>query len=181
MKEASQRSRARWLRVALGVGVVVVAHALGGGSAQAASMGSSVFGTSRIGAAQDASAPGIVLAGLSSQKYPAFFKLSGDGKMLTIGAIALDLHCTSGAEFVVEDAFARVPVHPNGRMRARFSIPSTAGSNGEIVTGTDSFTARVNRKLSALSGSWQLHVSYSFTNGMSDQCGSGPVRFTAPG
>lgn len=181
MKEASQRSRARWLLVALGVGVVVGAHALGGGSAQAASMGASPFGTSRIGAAQDASAPGIVLAGLSSQKYPAFFKLSADGKVLTIGAIALDMHCTSGGEFVVEDAFARVPVHPDGRMRVRVSIPSTAGSNGYTYAGTDSFTARVNGKRSALSGTWQMQLSYAFTNGMSDRCSSGPVRFTATG
>jgi hypothetical protein len=39
--------------------------------------------------------------------------------------------------------------------------------------------ARLNRGHAQLSGVWRLQVNYSFTNGMSDQCDSGPVRFAA--
>src|SRR5262249_44966409 len=89
------------LGVALG-GTLVAAVAVGVGGA----------------AAREAAAPDVTLAGFTSQQYPAFFKLSGSGQMLTLGAIALDMNCTSGDEFVLHDAFGRVRIKPNGRIRA---------------------------------------------------------------
>jgi len=130
-------------------------------------------------AAREAAAPDIVLAGFTSQQYPAFFKIATPGRALTIGAIALDMSCTSGAEFVFHDAFGPVRIKPNGRMRASVVIPPTAESSGQTVSGSDSLRARLGSRHTELSGVWRLQLNYSFTNGMSDRCDSGPVRFVA--
>jgi hypothetical protein len=160
--------RAKRLRMGLALAVVIGAHALDGGQAQAATTDASA-------------APGIVLAGLTSQQYPTFFKISADARTLTLGSIAISMNCTSGDQFVLEDAFARVSIKPNGRLHATFSQPPTAASSGVTYSGTDSLTARLGRRHTQLSGTWRLRVNYTFTNGMSDRCDSGPVRFTATG
>ena len=177
MKGHIQGRRAKWLRLAFAVGVAITAHALNGGSAQAATNDSTPFGGARIAAAGDASAPEtIVLAGFTSQRYPGFFKVSGDGRTLLGGAAAISLKCTSGDIVVVPDAFARVRIHPDGTLHAGYSSP-TIVTNGTTYQGTDSITARLNPKHSQLTGTWQLAVNYGFADGTSDHCASGPVRF----
>lgn len=154
----------KWLRVAFVLSAVIAVHALGG-SAQAAPIG---------GGSQN-----IVLAGFTSQQYPAFFKVSANAKTLTMSGIALNMTCTSGAQFVLQDSFARIKISPSGRLHISVSIPQTAGANGNTYSGTDSLTGRLGTRHTELSGTWHLQVNYSFTNGMSDQCDSGPVRFNA--
>jgi hypothetical protein len=177
MKGRIQGRRAKWLRVAFAVAVGITAHALNGGSAQAATIDSTSFGAARIAAAGDASAPQtIVLAGFTSQRYPGFFKISGDGRMLLGGAIAISMTCTSGDTVVVTDAFARVRIHADGRLHAAYSSP-TFVTNGTTYQGTDAMTATLNPKHSQLTGTWRLAVNYGFADGTSDQCASGPVRF----
>lgn len=172
--------RGRWLRVGLAVAALIVVYALGGGSAQAATIGMGPVRTQRIATARDASTtPGIVLAGFTSQQLPSFFKVAGDGRTLTVAAVALGMTCTSGAQTVLPDSFARVPIKPNGRLHYTVVVPPTAGANGETVSATDSLTARLNGRRSQLSGIWRLRMNFSFTNGMSDRCDSGPVRFSA--
>jgi hypothetical protein len=166
--------RARWIGV--GFAVAIAAQTFGG-IAQAASIDASPTVAARIATAPDL--PGVVLAGFTSQQYPTFFKISGDGRTLTVGAIALQMTCTSGAQFVLEDAFGPVLIGPNGHLRAGISIPPTAGSGGATFSGTDSLTARLGRRRTHVSGTWHLKVNYSYANGMSDACDSGPVRFTA--
>jgi hypothetical protein len=180
MNGRSQGRHARWIRAGLALAVVIAAHAINGGSAEAATSHPTPFGPARIAAVRDASAaPDIVLAAITSQQYPAFFKISANARTLTFGSIALGLNCTSGDQIVLEDGFSRVRISPNGKLHATFSVPPTAASNGVTYSGTDSITARLNHRHTRLSGVWHLSVNYSFTNGMSDQCDSGPVRFTA--
>jgi hypothetical protein len=136
--------------------------------------------TPAIAVARDAPAtPDIVLAGFTSQQYPAFFKVAAGGRVLTRGAIALEMTCTSGAQFVLQDGFGPVRISPSGGFHAAVSIPATAGSSGVTYSGMDSVTARLGRRRTHVSGTWELKVNYSYTNGMSDRCDSGPVRFTA--
>lgn len=179
MTGRSNSHRARWL----GLGLVLAATAvtaLGGGSASGAVVGPAAIGGARIAAARDASAaPGITLAGFTTQQLPSFFKVTGDGRTLSVGAIALGMTCTSGSSFVVQDAFARVRISPTGTLRARFSTPPTAAANGATVSGTDALTARLSRRHTQLSGTWRMVFNYSASNGMSDRCDSGPVRFVA--
>ena len=122
-----------------------------------------------------------VLAGFTSQQYPAFFKIADAGRTLTLGAIALNLSCTSGDQVSLGDAFVRLHISANGKIHGAETQAPTAGTNGETYAWTDSLTARLNRKHTQLSGTWELAVNYSFTNGMSDHCASGPVRFIATG
>lgn len=179
MKGHSQSRRAKWVRAGLVVGALIASHALHDGSAEAATAPQS-HGAARVLAAHDASAaPGVLLATLTSQSLPAWFKISHDGRTLAVAAIAVNMNCTSGAQFVLPDGFVRVAISKNGRLHGTYSQPPTAGSAGETYTWTDSITARLNHRHTQLSGVWHLSVNYSFTNGMSDQCDSGPVRFTA--
>ena len=136
-------------------------------------------GARRVG---QPAAPGLVLAGITSQSLPAWFKVSGDARTLTVAAIAVNLNCTSGAEFVLPDAFVRVAIRQE-RKAARRCVAAAHGGDGPArpTRWTDSVTARLNHRHTQLSGVWHLTVNYSFTNGMSDQCDSGPVRFTATG
>ena len=174
--------RARWVRVGLAVAVVIAAHVIDGGSAEAASIAPKPAATPRVVVAHHASAtPDFVLGAFTSQNYPGFLEISGDGRTLKLGAVSLVMSCTSGAQFVLADVLTRVRIKANGRLHAAHSVPPTAGSNGDTYSATDSLTARLNRRHSLLTGTWRLQVSYSFTNGMSDQCDSGPVRFTATG
>jgi hypothetical protein len=182
MTGQSRGTRAKWLRVAFVVTIAIAAHALNGGSAQAATIDLQPAGSARIAAAADAAPTSdIVLAGFTSQQYPMFFKVSADGRILTVGAIALEMTCTSGSQFVLEDGFGPVRISPNGKLHAATVIPPTAGSSGATLSGTDSLTARLGHRRARVSGTWHLMLNYSFTNGMSDQCDSGPVRFTATG
>lgn len=160
--------RRKWLRAALVVTVVVASRALGAGSAEAASIDRP--------AADAAGGKTIVLAGFTSQHYPVFFKISGDGKMLLGGGIGISMTCTSGASLVVPDVFARVPVHPDGRLHAAYSSP-TIVTNGTTTQGTDALSARLSPKRSQLTGTWHLAVNYGFADGTSDHCDSGPVHF----
>ncbi len=168
MNGQNRGSWAKRLRIGLALVVVIGAHALNGGQADAATIDAPVTS-------------GIVLAGVTSQQYPAFFKISADARTLTLGSIAISMNCTSGDQFVLGDGFSRVRISPSGKLHATLSIPPTAGSSGASYSGTDSLTAHLGRRHSQLSGMWRLHVNYTFTNGMSDQCDSGPVRFTATG
>ena len=185
MNGQSRGRRANWARAGLALAVVIGAHMLNGGQADAATIDARPFGTAAVAAAHDASAtpaaPGLVLAGITSQSLPAWFKVSGDARTLTVAAIAVNLNCTSGVQFVLPDAFVRVAISKSGRLHGTYSQPPTAGSAGETYTWTDSITARLNHRHTQLSGVWHLSVNYSFTNGMSDECDSGPVRFTATG
>ncbi len=133
-----------------------------------------------VAVASDAPAtPSIVLAGFTSQQYPTFFKIAAAGRSVTLGAVALEMTCTSGAQFVLPDGFGPVRISPSGAFHADVSIPPTAGSSGVTYSGMDSVTARLGRRHTHVSGTWELKVNYSYTNGMSDRCDSGPVRFTA--
>ena len=49
---------------------------------------------------------------------------------------------------------------------------------GGTYSGTDSMSARLNRERTRITGVWRLQLSYTFADGTTDQCDSGPVRFT---
>ncbi|HYB26273.1 MAG TPA: hypothetical protein VEF89_06650 [Solirubrobacteraceae bacterium] len=169
--KGNRKRRSVWLRLAFAIVWAIAAHALGG-SAQAATMTTASDATGQ---------PATVLAGFTSQNYPAFFKLSADGRRMTVGGIALGMTCTSGNQFVLQDAFLGVRINANGRIRGSYTQAPTSGQDGATVSATDSLTARVNRSRTQLSGVWHLDVHYAFSDGTSDDCDSGPVRFTATG
>ena len=155
--------RGKWLRMAVVLTVVVVMYAIGGGWAQAA--------------AAPASAADV-FGGFTSQRLPAFFKISADDRVLMASGIALRLKCTSGVILVVPDAFDHVPIAANGTLHTTFTSPTTI-QNGVTTNGTDTLKASLGAGRSTLTGTWRLQVELSAANGQSMKCDSGPVRFTA--
>jgi hypothetical protein len=121
--------------------------------------------------------PETVLAGGTSQGLPSFFKITTNGRTVNIGAIALQMSCASGASFAAPDTVGHIHIGPNGNLHSDVNIPPTSLSGGGTYSGTDVMTAFTNRKRSRVVGVWQLSLSYTFTDGTSDHCNSGPVRF----
>ena len=156
--------RRTWLRAGLVVAAAVALHGFGG-SAQAAAGGGSTGGD-------------IVLAGFTSQHFPVFFKVSSDGKTVLADGIAISMTCASGATLVWHDTFGRVPIHRNGRLHASFASP-TILQNGTASSARDALSGRLSPRHSQLTGTWQLAAKFSFSDGTSDQCDSGPVSFSA--
>jgi hypothetical protein len=150
----------RWLRLALASGLTVGVLALYTVPAQAAPAGSATD-----------------LVGVTTQSYPSFFKISPSGKTAQVGVIALGMTCTSGATFATPDQFSHIRIGPNGNLHAAFSLPPTAMSGGGTFSGTDSMIAKLNRNRSQVRGVWELELSYTFADGTTDHCDSGPVRF----
>ena len=163
---ASNRSghSGRWLRLALASGLAIGALGLQSVPAEAAP-----------------SAPNTVFAGLSSQQLPSFFEITNNGRMLKLGAIAFGMTCTSGDEFVWSDRDVKVPISRTGKLRAHFAQPPTLVSSGVTVGGTDTLDATLNRRHTMLTGTWRLVQTYISSTGQTDQCDSGPVRFTDVG
>jgi hypothetical protein len=161
MNVRSRAGHARWwLRLALASGLTVGVFALHSLPADAAPSGSQT-----------------VLAGLSSQGYPSFFEISSNARTLRLGAIALDIKCTSGTEFVLEDQDVRIPITRSGKLRADFAQAPTPVSGGSTVGGVDSLNATLNRQDTKLTGTWRLQQTIISASGQTDQCDSGLVQF----
>jgi hypothetical protein len=170
MKGSSRRRRSIWLRLAVALALSIAAHALGGSSANAAT----------IASAGDApTPPAIVLAGFTSQNYPVFFKVADDARKVTVAGIALEMTCTSGTQLVTQDAFVNLRIGPDGKLHGSYVQAPTSGSDGATISATDFLSGVLNRRRTQLSGTWQLRAHYTFIDGTSDACDSGPVRFTA--
>jgi hypothetical protein len=117
------------------------------------------------------------LTGLTSQGFPSYFRISPNGKMIDNGQIALGMSCISGAQVTLPDFVSHLRIGPSGRVHIAVNVPPTSLSGGGTYSGTDSVFATVNRKRSQVAGVWRLQLSYTFTDGTTDQCDSGPVRF----
>ena len=165
MNARSRTGHARWwLRFATATGLTVgalVTPALGTVPAEAAPVGQST-----------------VLAGVTTQSFPSYFRISANGKTVRASVIALGLTCASGATFAIADEFTRVRIGPTGHLAAEVSLPPTAISGGGTYSGTDSMTAKLNRQRTQVTGVWELQLFYTFADGTTDQCDSGPVQFT---
>jgi len=121
--------------------------------------------------------PPTVLAGQTTQGFPSYFKISPNGRMLETGQTALMMNCSSGAMFALPTFVSHIRIGASGRTRTAGQIPPGTLSGGGIYTGTESMSAKLNRVRTEIAGVWRLRMSYTFTDGTSDQCDSGPVRF----
>jgi hypothetical protein len=166
MKGRTRRRRSIWLRLSFAVAMSIALHALGG-SAKAATVGDS------------SAAPGVVLAGFTSQQYPVFFRISANNRVLLASGIAISAACTDGSNYVVPDLALRVPIGADGRLHRLVITPPTAGPNGGTYSGSDMLTGMLGLAHSRLTGTWRLRVQVTEPGGESLECDSGPVRFSA--
>jgi hypothetical protein len=98
---------------------------------------------------------------------------------VTVAATGLDMTCTSGQQFPIEDAWTLLNVARNGRVHATEKIPPSSGQTISLTGGSHSLTGKLNRKRSTFRGVWQMDLTYKTSDGQTDQCHSGRVAVTA--
>ncbi len=120
----------------------------------------------------------LVFTGKVETGGPVAFRVSRNGRALKRATATLDLECSDGGGFSVDDEWTRVRVHPGGRMSASFSDSS---SDAEYAYDySSSLRARMNRRRLKITGTWQLSITMrDLATGETVSCDSGPARFTA--
>ena len=163
MNARSRAGHARWwLRLALASGLTVGAFALHSLPADAAPSGRQT-----------------VLAGLTSQGFPSYFRISPNGRTVEAGRDRAEHERARPAP----SSCSRTRTS-GSRSRAAASCartsrrPPTPVSGGGTYSGTDSLSAKLNRQRTQLTGTWRLQLTYISPTGQTDQCDSGLVRFT---
>lgn len=122
-------------------------------------------------------ANGHMLGGLTSQQWPVVVEISRNGQRIPMISAGLVLTCTSGAIVPIPDQWDMLPIARSGAVHAFTNLlpDPSAGMTG----GTDSLTGRLNRKRGTFSGTLRFEMTFSLSNGQTDDCKSGPVTFTA--
>jgi hypothetical protein len=118
----------------------------------------------------------VALGGFTSQGWPVVFELGRGGKLVTLVGAGLDLTCTSGNQFSLEDGWQLVGIAKNGKVNTAEQIPP-AGS--ALTGGSHSLTGRFNRQRSTFRGVWSLQLNFKLADGTTDQCQSGKVKLIA--
>lgn len=121
---------------------------------------------------------GMALGGFTSQGWPVVFELTHNARLVIIGATGLNLTCTSGDQFPVEDGWQLLTIAKNGRVNASEQIPGQQGQGANLTGGSHSVTGRFNRQRSTFRGTWRMQLNFTNTDGTTDTCQSGPVTFS---
>lgn len=119
---------------------------------------------------------GVTLGGLTSQGWPFVLELSRTGKLVIVAATGLDMTCTSGDQFAVEDGWQLLGIAKNGLVHTTQQIPPAAGT---LTGGSHFLTGRFDRKRLTFRGVWSLQLNFKFADGTTDQCQSGSVKLLA--
>jgi hypothetical protein len=126
-----------------------------------------------------ASAAGPMLGGFTNQGWPVVIELSSDKRRIIVAEAGLEMSCTSGAQFAVDPYLARIPIARNGRFSASATIPPSPGNPVSLTGGSESFSGRLNRARTGLTGTWRLHLDFAATDGSTDHCDTGRVPLSA--
>lgn len=185
MSTLNYRWRSRWVKLLLAGGLLAIGLVVPGASkaqelgwasqahARALTMNISTHAT-----AQGVIQPGVVLGGFTSQGWPVVLELARRGKLVIIGATGLDMTCTSGDQFSVEDGWQLLRIARNGRVNASEQIPAGQGQGNPLTGGSHSLTGHFDRHRSTFRGTWRMQLNFMNTDGSTDTCQSGPVTFS---
>jgi hypothetical protein len=105
--------------------------------------------------------------------------VSKNGRRLAVAAVGLDMTCTSGIRYSIEDDYSGVPIGVNSRFSASYALPPTTVTGNVVVGGSGAMTGRLDRRHTTLSGVWHIHQTFIPPNVQRDECDSGQVKFTA--
>ncbi len=128
------------------------------------------------GGAQSSRSGKIILGGLTSNGWPVYVELAGNGRSIVRAVGAIDARCSKGGSFTTPDKWTRVPVR-RGRFRTAFRDTFTEG--GMRFEASDTFAGKVNRARTVVSGTWSNRMVIHEADGSVDTCDSGPLRFKA--
>jgi hypothetical protein len=126
--------------------------------------------------AQGPAGSAVALGGFTSQGWPVVFELGRGGKLVTLVGAGLDLTCTSGDQFSVEDGWQLIGIAKNGKVHTTQQIPP---SGNTVTGGSHSLIGRFDRHRSTFRGVWRLQLSFKLADGTTDQCQSGSVKLIA--
>jgi hypothetical protein len=118
----------------------------------------------------------VALGGFTSQGWPVVFELGRGGKLVTLVGAGLDLTCTSGDQFSVEDGWQLIDIAKNGKVHTTEQIPPSGDS---LTGGSHSLIGRFDRHRLTFRGTWRLQLSFKLADGTTDQCRSGSVKLIA--
>lgn len=121
----------------------------------------------------------VVFGGLSGQGWPVVLAISPNTRRLRFGVIGLQMSCSSGGSFAVEDSFGALAIGPTGKVHAAETIQSITVPNVTITGGSHWMKGVLHRRSEVFTGSWHLHLDYRFSDGTADHCDSGVVGFGA--
>jgi hypothetical protein len=184
MSQRRTRAKHRLIRLGAATVIAAAASAISHGSAEGAPVQESLAQAAAVSQPKTTTSPaaGRVLGGLTSQQSPVILDISKNSKRIDKAVTDLELNCTSGDQFWIPDSWSRSPLDSRGSASVHLTIPpdTSGGSNGVTVTGgSDTFSGKLNRKTATFSGSWQLQLTFSMSDGTTDQCDSGLVTFEA--
>jgi hypothetical protein len=135
--------------------------------------------SSAQGLAGGPSSSTTALGGFTSQGWPVVLEVARGGRLVAVAATGLELTCSSGQRFPIEDGWSLLDVGPNGAVRVADQIPPSSGQTVSLTGGSHSLTGRLNRDRSTFRGVWRLHLTFKTADGQIDQCRSGRVVVTA--
>ena len=181
MSTHEYRRRTRRLGLLIGAALVAITIAgLAASKAQALTWGFTTEPTPRVNVSANALTQGptsaVALGGFTSQGWPVVFELGRGGKLVTLVGTGLDMTCTSGDQFSVEDGWQLINIAKNGKVHTTEQIPAS----GDTVTGgSHSLIGRFDRHRLTFRGVWRMQLNFKNADGTTDQCQSGSVRLIA--
>jgi hypothetical protein len=125
---------------------------------------------------------GGVFGGVTSAGWPVVIQVSSDGREVVRATMGLPMRCQpSGGEFDVADFYTGIPISATGAFQGKEESSSSVGlSNGQVGTVTGQMTGKLNRTMTAMTGTWRnVLVVHDATGATVDTCDSGTVSFTA--
>jgi hypothetical protein len=117
-----------------------------------------------------------MLGGITSQGEPVVVAVSGRAKSVD-ARIALEMKCTSGTPLFSDRTFP-LAVKRNGAVLG-YNLVIPPDPKGNVLGGSDTFSAQMNAARSRLTGHWRLRLTFQNSDGSREACDSGPVSFTA--
>lgn len=133
-------------------------------------------GVPHDGGAQSSRSGKLALGGLTSNGWPVYIELAGNGRSIVRAVGAIDAPCTKGGSTTFDDKWARVPVR-RGSFKAAYR--DSFSDQGATIDVDDSFTGKVNRARTAITGTWRNKMVIHEPDGSVDSCDSGVLRFKA--
>ena len=126
--------------------------------------------------AENSRAGTVRLGGLTSNGWPVHIQLARNGKLIVRAVGAIELPCTKGGSMVFKDKWDYVAVR---RSTFKAVYRDSFTDEGATIEVDDSFTGKVNRARTAITGTWRNKMVVREPDGSIDTCDSGVLRFTA--
>lgn len=133
-------------------------------------------GVPHDGGAQSSRSAKVGLGGLTSNGWPVYIELAGNGRSIVRAVGAIDAPCSKGGSLTTPDKWMRVPVR-RGSFKVAYRDSLT--EDGHTFEFEDTFAGKVNRARTVVSGTWSNKIVVHEPDGSVNTCDSGALKFRA--